>query len=246
MIGSGAFISNCGKLRKASSLRSRLVTLTPATHTNQTFRSDRGWLSTRIFLILVVTLGIIAFTGCSKKKEVMVPDLQSQPDLDHAEKALIAAGLKPGNISGTPGPGAYVVSQKPAAGQQVAPDSTVDLVVEVPIAVPTLTSSNLTDAVTQLQGLGLKVGFVKKSSFNPFGTAKIEQQEPAPNSPMRSGGVVTLTVSTPHDFGGLLGLVSKEPAYQNLKPEYKNVLDAFLGNPSTPRSMEPGPAPPTQ
>ena len=246
MIGSGAFISNCAKLGKASSLRSRLVSLTPAAHTNQTFCSDRGWLPRCIFLMLVVTLGMIALTGCTKKAEVVAPDLQQQPDLDQAEKALTAAGLKTGNISGTPGPGAYVVSQKPAAGQQVASGSAVDLVVEVPMAVPTLTSSNLTDAVTQLQGLGLKVGFVKKSSFNPFGTAKIEQQEPAANSLMRRGGVVTLTVSTPHDFGGLLGLVSKEPAYQNLKPEYKNVLDAFLGNPSTPRSMEPGPAPPTQ
>jgi len=37
-----------------------------------------------------------------------------------------------------------------------------------------------------------------------------------------------LTVTAPPDVGVLLGLVTKEPAYQKLNPEYRNVLDAFL------------------
>jgi hypothetical protein len=44
-------------------------------------------------------------------------------------------------------------------------------------------------------------------------------------------------VATPADIEGLLGMVAKESAYQNLKPEYKKVLDAFMGNPSVSRSM---------
>ncbi len=253
MIGSGAFISNGAKAFRLSRLRctrSRPGGRTPAAHLTNTLQPTRGSRSTGVLLILVMALGALTLTGCSKKKEekVLVPNLQQQ-DLDQAEKALAAAGLKPGNISGASGtipPGAYVIAHTPAAGQQVAPNSAVDLVVELPISVPTLTGSKLTDAVSLLQGLGLKVGFVKKSSVNPFGTTKVDQQDPAANSPVHRGAVVTLTVSTPPDIGALLGLVSKEPAYQNLKPEYKNVLAAFLGNPSTPRSMEPGPEPPAK
>ena len=200
-------------------------------------------------LLLVVAGGVLGSTGCSKKEaKVVVPNV-TQLDLVQAEQALTAASLAAGNISGASGtvpPGAYVVSQSPAAGQQVTSNSKVDLVVEAPIPSPNVTGSNVTDAVSLLQGLGLKVGFVKKSTINPFAKTKVDQQDPAANSPLHRGAVVTLTVSTPPDVSALLGLVSKEPAYQNLKPEYKNVLDAFLGNPSTPRSMEPGPDPPAQ
>jgi beta-lactam-binding protein with PASTA domain len=206
----------------------------------------------RTLLLLVVALGALSWTDCSKKKEekVAVPNLVNQ-NLDQAQKALTAAGLKTGNISGAAGaipPGAWVTAHTPAAGQSVDPNSAVDLVVALPVMVPTLTNSNVADAVVLLQGLGLKVGFVKKSTLNPFGTGKVEQQDPAPNTPVRSGALVTLTVSTGPDIdiSGLVGLVKKQPAYQNLQPDYKNVLDAFLGNPSTPRSMEPAQDLPTK
>ena len=212
---------------------------------NKRHRSQES-LAKCVLLLLVVSMGMLNFTGCGKKK-VAVPNLVNQ-DLDQAQKTLAAAGLKTGTISGgagAPPPGAYITSHTPGPGQQVDANSAVDLVVEMPISVPTLTNSNLTDAVSLLQGLGLKVGFVKKSTINPFGTAKVEQQDPAPNAAVRRGALVTLTVTTGPNVSALLGLVAKEPAYQNLKPEYRNVLDAFLGNPSTPRSMEPGPEPPT-
>jgi hypothetical protein len=210
----------------------------------------RKSLAKCVLLSLLVVLGTLSLTGCGKKKEekVAVPNLVNQ-DLDQAQKALAAAGLKTGNISGASGaspPGAFVITHTPGPGQQVDANSAVDLVVEMPISVPTLTNSNLTDAVSLLQGLGLKVGFVKKSTVNPFGTAKVEQQDPAPNALVRRGALVTLTVTMGPNFSALLGVVAKEPAYQNLKPEYKNILDAFLGNPGTPRSMEPGPDPPTK
>lgn len=211
--------------------------------------AEHRWHPTGRWILLGLMVAGAAFssTGCSKKN-VVVPNVVEQ-DVDQAQKALAAASLATGNISGTSGTvpqGAYVVSQTPAAGQQVSANSKVDLVVEAPIPVPSLTGSNVTDAVSLLQGLGLKVGFVKKSTVNPFAKTKVEQQDPAANSPLRRGAVVTLTVSTAPDVSALLSLAAKEPAYQNLKPEYKNVLDAFLGNPSTPRSMEPGPDPPAQ
>jgi hypothetical protein len=66
----------------------------------------------------------------------------------------------------------------------------------------------------------------------------VEQQDPAPSSLVHDGAMVTLTMSAPPDIEALLGLVAQEPAYQSLKPEYKKVLDAFLGNPSVSRSMD--------
>jgi hypothetical protein len=192
----------------------------------------------RFALLLVVAAGAIGASSCAKKEPpIAVPDV-SQQDLDQAQKTLAASKLKAGAISGGSGTGAYVVSQSPTAGQQVSANSAVDLVLALPVTVPLLTGSDLTDAVSSLQGLGLKVGFVRKASMNPFAKAKVEQQDPAANSVVHANSVVTLTVSTPPDVGGLLGVVAKEPAYQNLKPQYKKVLDAFLGNPSTPRSMD--------
>lgn len=186
-------------------------------------------------------------TGCKKEAKVVVPDVTRQ-DVTAAKQALEAVPLKVGNISGVAGappPGTIVMSTSPAAGQQVAGNSAVDLVVQAPVPVPTVAGLMVTDAVSTLQQAGLKVAFVNKSTVNPFAKPKVEQQTPSANSPVPPGSIVTLVVSTPStDVGGLLGLVSKEPAYQKLKPEYKNILDAFMGNPSTPRSMEDAPAPP--
>jgi beta-lactam-binding protein with PASTA domain len=176
----------------------------------------------------------LSAAGC--QKNVSVPYLVNQ-DLDQAEKALAGVPLKPGTISGASGPGAYVVLQTPAAGLQVPANSKVDLVVKMPVQVPSLVGSSVTDAVSVLQGLGLKAAFVQLHSNNPFAKPKVESQNPAAGSSVHDDGLVTLMVATPADIGGLLGMVAKESAYLNLKPEYKKVLDAFLGNPQVSRSM---------
>ena len=246
MIGSGDFISNV--VQFFTFRRSRLVGKMREdckldAHPGDTVHLVHAPPARCVVLLLVVAAGTYGLTGCAKKEEmVAVPDVSKQ-DPDHAQKTLAASKLKPGSISGPSGAGAIVVSQSPAAGQQVAANSKVDLVVDLPITVPPLTGSNITDAVSTLQELGLKVAFVKKSTVNPFGKPKVEQQDPAANSPTHRGAIVTLTVSVPPDITALVSLAAKEPAYQNLKPEYKNVLDAFLGNPSTPRSMDSATAP---
>jgi beta-lactam-binding protein with PASTA domain len=177
----------------------------------------------------------LSSAGCATK--VPVPDVVGQ-DLDQAKKALADKKLNPGTICRGAGTGAYVMTQSPAAGQQVAASSKTDLVVKMPVQVPTLTGSNVTDAVIMLRGLGLKVAFVNDRTINPFAKTKVESQDPPPNTLVQYDKVVTLRASSPGDIAGLLGLVSKEPAYQNLKPEYKKVLDAFLANPSISRSMD--------
>jgi PASTA domain len=250
MIGSGDFLSN-GK--QCFALNSRFPgndrgDWKPSANSCDRDHAVHSALARCVLLLLAAAAGTVGFTGCAKKEtKVLVPNVLKQ-DLDQAQKTLVAVSLKPGNITGASGaipPGAYVVSQSPMAGQQVAANSTVDLVVAVPVTVPRLIDTAVTDAVSTLQGLGLKVAFVNKSTMNPFAKPKVEQQDPAANTSVYPNTVVTLTISTPPDIGGLLALAAKEPAYRNLKPEYKSVLDAFLGNPSTPRSMAPSPDAPT-
>jgi beta-lactam-binding protein with PASTA domain len=177
----------------------------------------------------LVLAGVMALTlacaGCSKK--IAVPNVVDQ-DVDQAKQALSAAGLKPGNITGAQGAGSYVVSQTPAAGAQVSSSSPVDLQIEAPSAVPDLTNNKLTDAVNTLQGLGMKVTFVKQSTMKLFGGPKVMTQSPAPNTPVHRGALITLTVTTPPDLAGLVGMVTKEPAYNKLNPEYRQYLDQFL------------------
>jgi hypothetical protein len=217
--------------------------------------SFRSMQAKHSFLFLAVVTVCLGLTGCTKK--VVVPDV-TQQDLDQAKQALTTGQLKVGTVSGIPSggstAGAYVSSQNPAAGQQVPADSTVDLVAVPPVLVPDLTKSKVADAVNNLQGAGLQVALVKQSTANIFSGGNITQQAPAPNTPVRPGSVVTLTVEAPPDLGGLLGMLTKQPAYQKLDAQHRNVLDQFLNPQATanstpsgtppPRPAPPGPAPP--
>jgi len=183
-------------------------------------RTCRDW---SILVVIIASL----LTGCAKK--VLVPNVVQQ-DLDQAKATLAAVPLKTGNITGTQGTGAYVVSQMPIPGQQIAANSAVDLIVETPVAVPNLTNSSITDAVNLLQQIGLKVSLIKQSSAKGIlGGSKVVQQDPVANSMVHHDAVVTLTVTVPPAaMGMLLNVVSKEASYGKLNPEYRQILDNFL------------------
>jgi len=185
-------------------------------------------MSVRVFLMLIAVAAALSTTACTKK--VPVPSL-AQMDLDQAKALLSSAKLKPGNVLSAQGPvipGAYVISQNPAAGLQVKVDTPIDLTVELPISVPNLVDSSLTDAVNTLQSMGLKVMLVKQPTMNIFGKTKVVQQNPPASSMVRKDAAVMLTVSAPPDVKTILGAVEKDPAYQKLNPEYRGILDTFL------------------
>ena len=184
----------------------------------------------QIMRVFVLLLAVASATACAKK--IAVPSLKDQ-DLEQAKAMLTSQKLKAGNIIGAPGaipPGTYVVTQNPLPGQMVPANTPIDLTVEVPISVPDFTNSNLADAVNTLQTIGLKVMLVKQPStgLKFLSKPKVVQQYPPANSGVRKDTTVTLTVTAPPDVGALLGVVTKEPGYQNLNPEYRNVLDQFL------------------
>jgi beta-lactam-binding protein with PASTA domain len=175
-------------------------------------------------LLMVALAAGLASSGC---KKAVVPNV-AQQDLDQAKQTLAAAQLKPGNITGPQVPGSYVVAQTLAAGQQVSANSTVDLTVEAPLAVPDFTKNKVTDAVSTLQIMGLQVAFNKQPTPKLFGGASVVAQAPVAATLVHRGSVVTLTVETPRDWSALVGLVAKEPAYAKLDPQYRQVLDNFL------------------
>ena len=191
------------------------------------FNSKHPICAMRTIVLLAAVAGTMGTAACTKK--VSVPSVV-QMDLDQAKALLAAVPLKTGNIScaqGTVIPGAYVVAQNPPSGQ-VPANAPIDLTVELPISIPNLVDSSLTDAVNTLQSIGLKVMLVKQPSSNIFGRAKVVQQNPPATSIVRHDAAVMLTVSSPPDLGKLIGMVTKEPAYQKLNPEYRNILDGFL------------------
>jgi beta-lactam-binding protein with PASTA domain len=214
-------------LRNSCPLRRATKGFTDAAHSGGT---ESVSALSRILRVFVLLLAVAGATGCAKK--ITVPSLATQ-DLETAKTMLASQKLKTGNIIGAPGvvpPGAYVVNQNPAPGQLVPANTPIDLTVEVPVTVPDFTNSSLPDAVNTLQSIGLKVMLVKQpsSSLKLLSKPKVVQQYPPANSTVHHDMVVTLTVTAPPDVGALLGLVTKEPAYQKLNPEYRNVLDAFL------------------
>ena len=182
--------------------------------------------------LLVAAVLSLTIATCACTKKVTVPNVVEQ-DVDQAKQMLTSAQLKPGNITSAQGsvpPGSYVLTQTPAAGQQVPAESAVDLVAEAPATVPELTKTSLTDAINALQILELKATFIKQSSLNIFGGgAKVVAQTPTAGTLVRRGTVVTLTVTTAPDLAAAYGAVSNERAYSQLNPEYRKVVDELFG-----------------
>jgi len=176
-----------------------------------------------LLLMMAVTV-VFASTGC---KKVAVPYVVTM-DLEQAKQTLAAANLKLGNVTGPQMTGSFVLTQSIPSGQQVKANTVIDLTIDAPVPVPDLTNNKLTDAVSALQIAGLQVVFIKQPTLKLFGGAKVLSQSPLPATLVHRGTPVMVTVSSPPDLGALVGLVTKEPAYANLNPEYRQVLDQFL------------------
>ncbi len=134
--------------------------------------------------------------------DVVVPDVVGQAEAD-ANAAITGAGLvavKTEAPSDTVAAGS-VISQDPAAGEIVAPDSTVDIVVSTgpdtpaTVPVPDVTGQASTDAQATLEA----AGFVVTTSEQP--SAEVEEglvigTNPAAGTEVAPATTVTIAVST--------------------------------------------------
>jgi beta-lactam-binding protein with PASTA domain len=130
---------------------------------------------------------------------VPVPDLTTLRQ-SKAEKALLAANLKLGNVTTQTSdtvPQGQVISQNPPAGQNAPPGSAVDIVVskgQSLVTVPNLTCQPLGQAEAHLKALGLTLAQSGKTSFvsacpHP---GRVAAQDPGSGAQVAPGSTVTV------------------------------------------------------
>ncbi len=119
-----------------------------------------------------------------------------------AETALIAAGLSLGTVtteSSATVPGGQVIRQDPAAGTDIIPNGSVDLVISTgpaTVAVPNVVGQSRTEAETTLSNLGLVIGTITMMESETVSTGDVISQSIAAETMVNEGTAVDLTISS--------------------------------------------------
>ncbi|MFJ9947532.1 Stk1 family PASTA domain-containing Ser/Thr kinase [Kitasatospora sp. NPDC091207] len=134
----------------------------------------------------------VAVTVSRGPKRIAVPDLVGRP-AEQAAAALAGAQLARGSVTETyhdTVPEGSVISSSPVAGQQVAENTPVSLVVSKGmVPVPDVTGMSKDDAAKALQAAGFAM---QSSGVNLFGTGKVSSQSPAAGERRPQRSVVTV------------------------------------------------------
>ncbi|WP_234325825.1 Stk1 family PASTA domain-containing Ser/Thr kinase [Streptomyces sp. NRRL S-495] len=135
----------------------------------------------------------VTLTVSRGPKRIAVPDLVGKPSAQ-AAPALAGAQLAAGTVTSTFSdtvPEGSVISSSPAAGEQVAENTPVALVVSKGmVAVPDVTGMSKEAAEKALQAAGFAM---QSSGVNLFGTGKVTGQSPAAGERRPQRTVVTVT-----------------------------------------------------
>ncbi|WP_328959413.1 Stk1 family PASTA domain-containing Ser/Thr kinase [Kitasatospora purpeofusca] len=135
----------------------------------------------------------VTLTVSRGPKRIAVPDLVGKPSAQ-AAPALAGAQLAAGTVTATFSdtvPEGSVISSSPAAGEQVAENTPVALVVSKGmVAVPDVTGMSKEAAEKALQAAGFAM---QSSGVNLFGTGKVTGQSPAAGERKPQRTVVTVT-----------------------------------------------------
>jgi eukaryotic-like serine/threonine-protein kinase len=130
--------------------------------------------------------------------QIAVPDVIGQSQTA-ATNAIVGAGLRV-NVeeAADDAPAGQVINQNPAAGTEVAPDTTVNILVSTgpeQVQVPNVVGATESEATNALDGagFGVQVNEVPSSSQND---GLVISQSPAAGSEVDPGTVVTITVGT--------------------------------------------------
>ena len=117
-----------------------------------------------------------------------------------ATTVITGVGLTVGTVttafSNAVAPG-NVISENPAAGTPVSPDSGVNLVVSVgpPVPVPNVVGFTQAAATTAITGVGLTVGTVTTAFSNAVAAGNVISENPAADTPVSLSSLVNLVVS---------------------------------------------------
>jgi beta-lactam-binding protein with PASTA domain len=131
-------------------------------------------------------------------KPAVVPDL-AHMNLGGAGTVLSQRHLRLGNVKEEESDllAGFIVSQSPAPGTRVAPNSPVNVTVGKPpllVTVPNLLHLDEASAASALESAGLRMGGVSEEDSHE-GSGTVLAQIPAPNTQVRSGTEVNVTVS---------------------------------------------------
>jgi serine/threonine-protein kinase len=143
----------------------------------------------------------VVLTVVGEAEQVAVPEIAAGASLEDAQAALIAAGLTPGEpveqASADVAEG-EVIAFDPASGTQVAPETTVNIVVSTgpdQVTVPEVRCQSFPSAQNELDRAGL-TGVISDQTVElntacPLGN-KVAAQDPAPGAVVEPGSTVTL------------------------------------------------------
>lgn len=150
----------------------------------------------------VDTVVVLTVSRAAAPERVTVPSVEGLRARE-ATSILRQAGLAPSvRTVESSEPEGTVVSQSPAADDEVAPRTVVELEVARPspepapttIEVPQLVGLRAADARSQLRDLGLRSTQRPVESMRPKGT--VVRQSPGPGTELREGQAVLLVIST--------------------------------------------------
>jgi serine/threonine-protein kinase len=170
-----------------------------------------------IAAVVVLLFGGIAFAMQifeSAPEEVSVPTVRNMT-VDQATERLKEAGLNVGDTvpaASDDVPEGRVISQDPAPGDTVAPDSEVNLVVSSgpdTVEIPFLIGEPKNSAKAELEALELVVDLKKRASDEPKGT--VIEMDPAPGEDVAIGSTVTVYWSAgPEEVPSVIGLTEAD------------------------------------
>ena len=169
---------------------------------------NRAWIwVVGLFVVLAAAVAVAWALGAFDTGgggNVKVPDLTGMT-ASAAGTTLADAGLKTGRITqvqSTAGPEGTVVSQSPAAGEEVSKGSAVDLEVAgkptpsaTPVAVPDVVGSSSTAAEAQLTGAGFTV-VIAQTPSDTVPAGSVISQAPSAGVIAAPGSQVSIVVST--------------------------------------------------
>ncbi|MGF1645669.1 MAG: Stk1 family PASTA domain-containing Ser/Thr kinase [Kineosporiaceae bacterium] len=146
----------------------------------------------------VATSITVVLTVAVQPGQVAVPDVRGLSQAD-ARQQLTDIGLQPGDVRFAEDPEIEqdaVVGTDPAAGSQVAPGSTVNLIVASGLVeVPGVEGQPVNDAIAAIQAAGLRVEQMGQASSEPPGT--VIDQNPPPGDLAPAGSTVQIIVAQP-------------------------------------------------
>jgi beta-lactam-binding protein with PASTA domain len=144
----------------------------------------------------------VDFTLAIPVRKSIVPDLVGQRQTG-AEALLVRNTLRIGGVISRASnePAGIIVDQRPAAGRQVDPGSTVDVWLAAPLTPPTVTvpdlrGSSQNGATASIQNLKLRIGqFGERESNEPRGT--VIAQDPPAGTVVEAGSLVSVWLAIP-------------------------------------------------